>query len=313
MTFILKCLVLSLGFKVINVENLHLQNLERKFNIFQLITSVIAEFPTSNFIFVTFYLCKKRLNYMSCICSFYSPLSLLNYVLFVPTCLTCLWSRTYVPLCLALLRALRAYAPSVPKCLRALRYYVPTCLRALRYYVPTCLALLRALRAYTSYLPTCLCALRYDVPTCLALLRTYVPTCLCAWNYYVPTCFRASNYYYVPTCLRALNYHVPLFLRAYVLTCLYVFFKPTCLRAINYFVPTCAHFSRAYVKISHKIYWGSLLYFVFLFLSGLCWRFIPLKIPKQTPVSKAAYHNPILWGFVISNGACPERIIWGLI
>ena len=49
-------LVLSLGFKVINVKNLHSKNLKRKFkycnvNIFNLLTSVIAEFPTSNFIF----------------------------------------------------------------------------------------------------------------------------------------------------------------------------------------------------------------------------------------------------------------------
>ena len=125
-------------------------------------------------------------------------------------------------------------------------------------------------------------------------LLNYVP--------FVSTSLRASNYYYVS-----------LFLRPYVLTCLYIFFKPTCVRAINYFVPTCTHFLPAYVKIFHKIYWGSLLYFVLLFLSGLCWPFIPLKTPKQTPVSKAAYHNPILWGFVISTGACTERIIWGLI
>ena len=49
-------LVLSLGFKVINVKNLHSKNLKRKFkycnvNIFNLLTSEIAEFPTSNFIF----------------------------------------------------------------------------------------------------------------------------------------------------------------------------------------------------------------------------------------------------------------------
>ena len=52
--------------------------------------------------------------------------SLLNYVPFVPTCLTCLC-------------ALRAYAPYVPTCLRALNYYLPTCLRAFIFHVLTCL------------------------------------------------------------------------------------------------------------------------------------------------------------------------------
>ena len=88
-------------------------------------------------------------------------------------------------------------------------------------FVPTCL--------------TCLCTLRAFVPSCLKLLlRAYVP--------------------YITTWLRALNYYVPLFLRAYMPMCLYIFFKCACLCAINYFVPTCAHFSRAYVEISHKIY-----------------------------------------------------------
>ena len=68
--------------------------------------------------------------------------SLLNYVPFVPTCLTCL--RVYVPTCLACLCALPAYAPYVPTCLRASNYYVPTCLKLLRVYVPTCLKLPRA-------------------------------------------------------------------------------------------------------------------------------------------------------------------------
>ena len=50
---------------VIKLKNLHSKTLKRKFNIFQLLTSVIAEFPTSNFIFVISYLCNKRLNHMS--------------------------------------------------------------------------------------------------------------------------------------------------------------------------------------------------------------------------------------------------------
>ena len=37
---------------VIKLKNLHSKTLKRKFNIFQLLTSVIAEFPPSNFIFV---------------------------------------------------------------------------------------------------------------------------------------------------------------------------------------------------------------------------------------------------------------------
>ena len=51
-------LALLLGFKVINLKNLHSKNLKGKFNIF------IVEFPTSNFIFVISYLCKKRLNHV---------------------------------------------------------------------------------------------------------------------------------------------------------------------------------------------------------------------------------------------------------
>ena len=44
---------------------------------------------------------------------------------------------------------------------------------------------------------------------------------------------------YVPTC--------PKFLRAYVPTCLYIFFVPTCLYPLNYFVHKCPHFSRTNV------------------------------------------------------------------
>ena len=68
--------------------------------------------------------------------------SLLNYVLFVPTCLTCLMClcalRAYVP---SFLKLLLAYMPSW---LKLRRVYVPTCLKLLHAYVPTCLKLLRA-------------------------------------------------------------------------------------------------------------------------------------------------------------------------
>ena len=57
-------LVLPLGFKVVNRKNLHSKNLNRKFNIFQLINFCNCRIPTSNLIFVISYLCKKRLNHM---------------------------------------------------------------------------------------------------------------------------------------------------------------------------------------------------------------------------------------------------------
>ena len=91
----------------------------------------------------------------------------------------------------------------------------------------------------------------------------YVPACRRAYAPCVPTCLRALNYY-APTCPYFLHAYVPSFF-----TCLYIFLMPTCFHAINYFVPTYAHFSCAYVEISHKIYWGSLLYLVLLFFSGL--------------------------------------------
>ena len=90
--------------------------------------------------------------------------SLLNYVPFVPTCLTCLC-------------ALRAY---VPTCLKLLRAYVPTCLKLLRAYMPTCLKLLRA------YVPTYLELLRAYVPTYPHFSRAYVLTCV--YIFFIPTC-----------------------------------------------------------------------------------------------------------------------------
>ena len=60
---------------------------------------------------------------LTCLSPFWFS-SLLNYVAFVPTCLT----------------RLRVNAPYVPLCtLRASNYYVPTCLHALIFHVPTCL------------------------------------------------------------------------------------------------------------------------------------------------------------------------------
>ena len=67
LTFILNIdLVLSLGFKVMNSKKLHSKNLNIAMQIFfNSLTSVTAEFTTSNFIFRISYLCKNRLNYMS--------------------------------------------------------------------------------------------------------------------------------------------------------------------------------------------------------------------------------------------------------
>ena len=63
---------------------------------------------------------------------------LLNYVTFVPTCLTCL--RAYVP---KRPNFSHAYVLTyldiffVPTCLRALNYFVPTCAHFSRTYAPT--------------------------------------------------------------------------------------------------------------------------------------------------------------------------------
>ena len=99
--------------------------------------------------------------------------SLLNYVPFVPTCLTCLRaSRAYAPYLLMRLTCLRAFLPQITTFLRVLNYYVSTCLRALNYHVPTCLKLLLA------YVLTCftfLHASKLYVPTCLRALSACVP------------------------------------------------------------------------------------------------------------------------------------------
>ena len=96
--------------------------------------------------------------------------SLLNYVPFVPTCLTCL--RVYVPHVPMRLTCLRAFLPQITTFLRALNFYVSTCLRVLNYHVPTCLKLLLA------YVLTCftfLHASKFYVPTCLRALSACVP------------------------------------------------------------------------------------------------------------------------------------------
>ena len=93
-------------------------------------------------------------------------MSLLNYVPFVPTCLTCLCIlRAYVPSCLKLLRAY------VPSCLKLpLRAYVPTCLKLLRVLIFTCLRAYLPIHIFQAY-----------VPSCHKLFRSYVRsffTCL---------------------------------------------------------------------------------------------------------------------------------------
>ena len=133
------------------------------------------------------------------------------------------------------------------------------------------------------------------VPTCLTCRRGYMP--------YVPmrlTCLRV----YMPTCLRAFIFHV-------VPTCLSVYIYFSCLRA---FVPTRAHFLRAHVPTTtRKTYWGSLLFLVLLFFSGL----IGLSFHSK-PQNKLLFlklHIPSLFcGVLLSQLVDVQKpIIWGLI
>ena len=127
------------------------------------------------------------------------------------------------------------------------------------------------------------------VPTYLTCIRTYVPLCLKLLRTYVPTC--------------------PHFSSAYVLTCLYIFFMY--LRALNCFVATCAQFSCACVPTAtHKIYWGSLLYLVLLFFSGLF--DFSFHLNPQSKLLLLRLHTSILpcGVFVITAGACAETITW---
>ena len=98
---------------------------------------------------------------------------------------------------------------------------------------------------------------------------------------------------FVPTWLHALHAsraYVPSsvkLLRAYVRS----FF--TCLRAYNH--------SQKILRLTSILRIAVLLWII--------WPFIPFKTPKQAPASKTAYPSPILWGFVISTGACAETIL----
>ena len=145
-------------------------------------------------------------------------------------------------------------------------------------------AKLRALRAYAPYVPTCLRASNY-----------YVPTCLCALNYYVLTCLRA----YVPsffTCLRA-------YMRIYIFHA----YVPLYLKLFRTYVPSFFKCLRAYNHSQNILRFTSIpCIAVFLWI---IWPFIPFKTPKETPASKTAYPNPILWGFFISSTAYTETII----
>ena len=88
--------------------------------------------------------------------------SLLNYVPFVSTCLTCLRaSRAYAPYLPMRLTCLRAFLPQITTFLHALNYHVPTCLKLLLAYVLTCFTFLHASKLYV---PTCLRALSACVP-----------------------------------------------------------------------------------------------------------------------------------------------------
>ena len=168
-------------------------------------------------------------------------------------------------------------------CLSCLHAFVPqitTCLRV------TCLKLPRP------YVLTCLKLLRVYVPMYLKLLRAYVPMCPYFSRGSVPSFF---------TCLGA-YVRLYIFFHAYVPSCLKLFcvYKRsflTCLRSYNH----CQNILRlTSIRCIAVFLW-------------IIWPFIPFKTPKQTPASKTAYLNPILWGFVISTGACTETIIWGLV
>ena len=143
----------------------------------------------------------------------------------------------------------------------------------------TCLKLLRA------YVRTCFKLLRAYVPMCLKLIRAYVPlffTYLRAFIFHVPTCLRAFVYIfyvYVPSCRKLFHAYLGSFL--------------TCLRAYNH---------------SQNILRLTCIPCIAVFL-WIFWPFILFKIPKQTPASKTAYLNSILWGFAISTGAFFRHVL----
>ena len=94
--------------------------------------------------------------------------SLLNYVPYVLSCLTC--PRTLRALVPHLLRVLRALVPYVLSC--------PTCSRALRALVPYVLSCLTCFVPYVLSCPTCLVPY---VLSCLTCLVSYVSRVLCGF------------------------------------------------------------------------------------------------------------------------------------
>ena len=110
------------------------------------------------------------------------------------------------------------------------------------------------------------------------------------------------------TCLSRL-----LALRAYV---------PSCLRLLDSYVSSCLKLFRVYVRSffrcllayndSQNILRLTSITCIAVFF-WIIWPVVHFKTSKQTPASKTAYLNPILWDFVISTGACTETIIWGLV
>ena len=196
----------------------------------------------------------------------------------------------------------------------------------------------------------CLKLIRAYVPTRLKLLRAYMPTCLKLICAYVPTCpyfsrayVRIYIYFFMPTCLRALNHFVPTWKNTW--------YKDSH-KDIKYYIENICHqlsrfiyvlkfsmnlkyrsshrcfsLNKTFLKTSQnsqentcaRIYFLIKLQISHLFYGTppsdcFCiWPFIPFKNPKQTPASKTAYLNLILWGFVISAGASTETIIWRLI
>ena len=116
--------------------------------------------PSLKVIFFVHFFFLESLNKNVLQCHLYCNMSLLNYVPFVPTCLTCR----------------RGYMPYVPMRLTCLRVYVPTCLRAFILHVPTCLHFSR--RAYVLK-----CLYIFFMPTCLRTYARSFFTCLCAYNH----------------------------------------------------------------------------------------------------------------------------------
>ena len=148
--------------------------------------------------------------------------------------------------------------------------------------------------------------------SCLRALRAYVPTyltCLCALRAYVPSCFKSLGAYvpFVPTCLTCLRVCVPSFftcLRAYMRIYIFHAYVPLCLKLFRTYLRS---FFTSLGSYNHS---QNILRFIFISciaaFSRIIWRFIPFKTPKQTPASKTAYPNPILWGF-LSRPLHPQK------